>query len=146
MLWYLLLFHGLAKLRMHSETTRQATERVSRDMCRTVREFVKKTRNIKTRELPSIVDRNNRRQAAKKKKTGTESTDKGTKKKVKNTLKKKTKDGETVVVLNLVKFKFHHHCNTSEDILQFGPTDVYSTQSVRILLPFQCICNESDST
>lgn len=133
----MLLFHGLSKLRMHSETTRKALDRVSRDMCKTIRVFAKKTRELKTKELPSIVEKGNRRRAAKKRKDELEGKGEGSKTSPKaSAAAKKRKGADDVVVLNLVKFKFHHHCNTAEDIRVFGPTDVTSTQCVSTVLAY----------
>lgn len=52
MIWYLLLWHAIAKLRMHTEVTITILERLTIDLGKVVRIFARKSSKIKTYELP----------------------------------------------------------------------------------------------
>lgn len=64
LLWWLLLWHALAKLRLHTENTLNTLEAVTTHLGKTTRAFAKATADLDTRELPSEVGARVRRDAA----------------------------------------------------------------------------------
>jgi hypothetical protein len=61
--WFLLLWHALAKLRLHIEPTVSILEKVGADLGKSTRIFAKECEDIETYELPSEVGARLRRDA-----------------------------------------------------------------------------------
>ena len=125
MLWYLLLWHALAKLRQHTETSVNILERVTTFLGNSVRTFARKCRKIDTREMPKESAARVRRRT--KKNTSAQkpaSTKKAGASKDIETAKRK--------FLNLVTFKWHNLGHYVAWIRRKGTTDNYSTQVVCI--------------
>jgi hypothetical protein len=61
--WFLLLWHALAKLRLHIEPTISILEKVGSDLGKSARLFAKECESIETYELPSEVGARLRRDA-----------------------------------------------------------------------------------
>ena len=122
MLWMMKTWHGIAKLALLSDTLVDVLNDVGRDMAAKIRAFARKTNKMKLPLLPRQLEKLKRRQAKQGKKKGDKSS---------------TGDGDVApkvptsgAVLNLATYKFHAHPHTPGDILSFGPTDNYSTQTV----------------
>ncbi len=132
MLWYLLLWHSLAKLRQHTETSVNILERVTTFLGNSVRAFAHMSRKIDTREMPKETAARSRRRAAKKPSTNTAGASKDTAKKTGTN----AADAEAVTAkrksLNMVTFKWHNLGHYVAWIRRKGTTDNYSTQVVTI--------------
>lgn len=128
MLFIFLLWHGLAKLKMHTETSVNIFERVTVQLGCAVRTFERKCRKIDTRELPKEAACRGRRKAAaaaKKGDTGAATSTKGGPEKVSRKQK----------MLNLITFKLHNLGHYPAWIRWMGTTDNYSTQVVSLISP-----------
>ncbi|KAJ3557650.1 hypothetical protein NM688_g1363 [Phlebia brevispora] len=115
MLWYLLLWHAMGKLRMHTEPTIKILERVTTDLGKAVRAFARKSKSISTYELHRESEARKRRELANQK-SG------------QNTSGKATNNERRIKHLNLKTFKWHDLPHTAEFIRRFGMTENYSTQ------------------
>ena len=105
-------WHGLAKLRMHTEATLARLEQVTTDLGHLMRDFRDKTcAEFNTTELSHEVEARNRRNA---RKNGMKTPNQS--RKVKN--------------LNLLTYKFHALGDYVHTIRMFGTTDSFSTQLV----------------
>lgn len=107
-------WHGLAKLRMHSDTTLDIMDDVTTDMGRALRHFKKKTcPKYKTKELPREASARQRRQQ----KTGG--------------MQAKAATGQPVhKTFNNNTYKYHSLGDYVRMIRRFGTTDSYSTTPV----------------
>jgi hypothetical protein len=106
-------WHGLAKLRMHTEATITRLEQVSANLGHLMRDFRDKTcANFITTELEREVEARNRRNAR----------NKGT---------KAPNQSRKVKSLNLCTYKFHALGDYVRTIRMFGTTDSFSSQLVR---------------
>ena len=104
-------WHGLAKLRMHTEATLARLEQVTAELGHRMRDFRDKTcAKFITRELEREVEARNRRDARKK---GTKSPKESRK-----------------VDFNLCTYKFHALGDYVHTIRMFGTTDSFSSQLV----------------
>lgn len=124
MLWTFLMWHALAKLHAHTETTVTILEHVTVDLGNSVRSFARKCRKVDTRELPSEEAARGRRKSkllSKKQLKAQEVAD-GTKTGRKQTSKRK--------ILNHETFKLHNLPHYPGWIRRMGTTDNYSTQLV----------------
>jgi hypothetical protein len=109
-------WHGLAKLRMHTDTTLDILAEVTTSLGSSLRVFKGSTCSaFLTRELERERAARQRRQEKS-----------GTKKTGNSTCKPKQ--------LNLKTYKFHSLGDYVETIQRFGTTDSYSTQSVGVRL------------
>jgi hypothetical protein len=117
LLWELSLWHALAKLRLHTETTVTILEATTTNLGTAVRRFEKSCRDIDTRELPKEVVARTRRDA----KANT-SGRKG----------KQAASGSKKKTLNLKTFKWHAIGHLPHFIRRHGTSDSYSTQVVRL--------------
>jgi hypothetical protein len=141
-------WHGLAKLRMHTDVTLELLSQVTISLGTKIRAFQEKTcAAFSTRELERERSARVRRQdkikkaaagtdpnAQKGKKAETETNaQKGTKAKTKtDTQTRKSSSGRQPKQFNLNTYKYHalgDYCNT---IRRFGTTDSYSTQPVSL--------------
>jgi hypothetical protein len=111
-------WHGLAKLRMHSDTTLAVMDQVTASLGKAFRHFsagVCPTYN--TKELPREAEaRRRRRQRQNADSTKAKPSDRGPLKKA----------------FNLQTYKYHSLDDYSRTIRRFGTTDSYSTTIVRI--------------
>lgn len=128
MLFGLAEWHGLAKLRMHTDSTvgrlRAATEYIGSKL----RYFVKHiTPTYKTKELPQEVAtrrrRHNRQTAATQPQPHAVATP---------MVLTSNKPGVKAKLLNLITYKLHALGDYVAQILFFGTTDSYSTQPVSL--------------
>ncbi|PSR74642.1 hypothetical protein PHLCEN_2v9671, partial [Hermanssonia centrifuga] len=110
LLWDLAVWHALAKLRLHTDSTLRVLEKATTYLGSSVRRFARACDDIDTRELPHEEAARGRRQTAKGK--GTTTTGK----------KRKT--------LNLQTSKWHDLGHVPARIRSSGTTDNYSTQVV----------------
>ncbi|THG92753.1 hypothetical protein EW026_g8258 [Hermanssonia centrifuga] len=108
MLWDLAVWHALAKLRLHTETTLRIFEKATTNMGTTVRRFAFACKDIDTRELPSEEAARGRREAAQG--------------------KGRNAPGNKQRLLNLSTFKWHDLGHYVDIIRKLGTTDNYSTQ------------------
>jgi hypothetical protein len=107
-------WHALAKLRMHTESTLDLLEAVTKDFGRLMRQFRDKTsETFETVELP--------------RETGT----------------RKGGGGSSKKTLNLNTYKFHALGDYVATIRQFGTTDSYSTQVVSSTICYIVCCIEA---
>jgi hypothetical protein len=105
-------WHGLAKLRMHTEATLARLEQVTTELGHLMRDFrVKTCAKFDTTELPREVEARNRRNARMK---GTKAPNQSRK----------------VKTLNLDTYKFHALGDYVHTIRMFGTTDSFSSQLV----------------
>jgi hypothetical protein len=105
-------WHGLAKLRMHTEATLTQLEQVTTNLGHLMRDFRDKTcAKFKTTELEREVEARNRRNARKK---GTKAQNQSRK----------------VKSLDLHTYKFHALGDYVRTIRMFGTTDSFSSQLV----------------
>jgi hypothetical protein len=105
-------WHGLAKLRMHTEATLVRLEQVTTDLGRLMRDFRDKTcSKFHTTELAREVEAQNRRNARK-------------------TSVKAPNQSRKLKTLNLLTYKFHALGDYVRTIRMFGTTDSFSTQPV----------------
>ena len=105
-------WHGLAKLRMHTEATLSRLELVTTDLGHLMQNFRDKTcSKFNTTELAREVEARNRRNARKK-----------------NT--KAPNQSRKVKTFNLLTYKFHALGDYVRTIRMFGATDSFSTQLV----------------
>ena len=114
----MLNYHSLAKLREHTDTTRRIFKHAITLLGRSMRKFVRISANVDTYELPSEEAARGRRDVA------LATKGKGS---------KRTREGEVIKKrkqLNLKRPKWHLIGHYPEDILDIGPTDCYSTQTV----------------
>jgi hypothetical protein len=111
LLFRLAEWHGLAKLRMHTEATLTRLEQVTTDLGHLMRDFRDKTcAKFNTTELPREVEARNRN--ARKKNSNAPN------------------QGCKVKTLNLLTYKFHALGDYVRTIRMFGTTDSFSTQQV----------------
>ncbi|PSR76359.1 hypothetical protein PHLCEN_2v8499 [Hermanssonia centrifuga] len=108
MLWDLAVWHALAKLRLHTETTLRIFEKATTNVGTTVRRFAFTCKDIDTRELPSEEAARGRREAAQG--------------------KGRSAPGNKQRLLNLSTFKWHDLGHYVAIIRQLGTTENYSTQ------------------
>ncbi len=110
LLWDLAVWHALAKLRLHTDTTLRILEQATTNLGKATRQFAVACANIDTRELPKEEAARGRREAVK---------------------------GKTVAIgkkqkrLNLATFKYHDLGHVVPTIRRCGTTESYSTQVVR---------------
>jgi hypothetical protein len=108
-------WHGLAKLRMHTEATLARLEQVTTDLGHLMRNFRDKTcPKFNTTELAREVEARNRRNARKK-----------------STKAPSQPESSKVKSFNLLTYKFHALGDYVHTIRMFGTTDSFSTQLVR---------------
>jgi hypothetical protein len=124
LIFELATWHGLAKLRLHTESTLSALETSTTRLGIALRSFLSKTcAHYETRELPSETAARGRREAALTKKKA-ESQKKGATRKRSTVARKRQ--------FNLACYKPHALGDYPKTIRMFGTTDNYSTQSVSI--------------
>jgi hypothetical protein len=127
LLWELALWHGLAKLCLHTESTLNVLEATTSNLGAATRQFEKSCRDIDTRELPWEIAARIRRDA-KTASTGA-ANHKG----------KQKATGPKQKVLNLKTFKWHAIGHLPHFIRRHGTSESYSTQVVSFL-EFQSPC------
>lgn len=119
-------WHGLAKLRMHTDLTLGIMDRLTTELGKALRDFEQHICSAYiTRELPRETAARQRRQKAKKgaSNTGTEPSD-DVPDLEKDGLKRLNK------TLNLQTYKFHSLGDYVDTIRCYGTTDSYSSQTV----------------
>lgn len=119
------LWYSLGKLRLHTETTLDLMDGVTTLMGKAVRKFKRAVDVIETRELQREADSRKRREISRAAKEG---------RAPKEILPRKAKK------FNLERFKWHSAGHVVGDIREFGPTEIYSTQWVRV----QCVVMGTD--
>lgn len=124
MLFLLCHWHGLAKLRLHTDETLHILEMVTKDLGDCLRNFASVTcPSFVARELDREVEARLRRQAQQNQAKSTQSQ--GTKQHA-HTRKPKT--------INLQTYKLHALADYATQIRMYGTTDSYSTQSVHAII------------
>ena len=117
LLFELSMWHALAKLRLHTESTLRSLETTTKRLGGVVRQFKKVTCTAYiAKSLPADEAPRGRRTAALHSKQGTQST---------TAKSQKEKD------FNLSTYKFHALGDYANAIRMFGPTDGYTTEIVR---------------
>jgi hypothetical protein len=115
-------WHGLAKLRMHTDITLDILDQVTSELGEAFRRFKDNICSAYlTRELKREAASRRRRQAKKAARKG-------------NAANPTSEDSCSSKVLNLQTFKYHSLGDYVETIRQYGTTDSYSTEPVRTLL------------
>lgn len=115
LVWNMAVWHALAKLRLHRETTIQILEAATSSMGAALRAFKRACASVDTRELPGEVAARGRRTAAKAAVNGTVAA---------------PVLGKNHKAFNDKTFKMHGLGYVPQDVREVGPTDVYSTQAV----------------
>jgi hypothetical protein len=136
-------WHGLAKLRMHSDLTLNILDETTTDLGKQFRLFKESVcASYQTQELDREVDARSRRQAKEEAKRAKNSEGKGKEKagasseqshgvhRPRQPRKKKS--------FNIQTYKFHVLGDYVASIRHFGTTDSYSTEPVSFKLPFIC--------
>ncbi|THG95202.1 hypothetical protein EW026_g6403 [Hermanssonia centrifuga] len=106
LLWDLAVWHALAKLRLHTDTSLSILDQATTNVGTSVRRFARACANIDTRELPREEAARGRREVA----------------------KGKVVAGKKQKKLNLQTFKWHDMGHVVSMIRKCGTTDGYSTQ------------------
>ena len=118
LLFELAMWHALAKLRLHTETTLRSLETSTKRLGNVIHQFKKVTcAAYIAKALPAEEAPRGRRTAALHTKQGTQSTTAKSQKGVKN--------------FNLITYKFHTLGDYPNAIRMFGTTDGYTTEIVR---------------
>jgi hypothetical protein len=126
LLFVLCHWHGLAKLRLHTDETLDILEMVTKDLGERVRDFAFNTSSsFPTKELRREAEARLRRQAQRSNQGASHQT----------TLHAQTRQHRK---LNLQTYKLHALADYPSQIRMYGTTDSYSTQSVRIT-PFKLV-------
>ena len=125
LLWFMLMWHALAKLRLHTQTTVNLLEGTTTSLGRAVRKFARSVEDIETYELPKEHAARKRREAAQSQATGSAATS--------------TFLGRKIKKFSLLTFKWHDLGHLVRDIVNFGTSDVYSTQAVSIPCLISCL-------
>ncbi|KAF7800284.1 hypothetical protein EIP86_011532, partial [Pleurotus ostreatoroseus] len=125
LIFIVLLWHGLAKLRMHTETTVDLLDGLTTHLGDNVRKFKRAVDPIDTRELGKEAAARIRREKARlaKEKGGTKAAAAET-----STSESVTYSKRNIRKFNDKTFKIHNPLHTVEDIKEFGPTEIFSTQ------------------
>lgn len=135
-IWYMAMWHALAKLRLHTDSTLQVLELVTVLMGRSVRLFSRESAKLDVRDLSGEEAARGRRSAASRAKT----TEKGKQSAKPGTSKPSAGDSNTRQdkrrILNLKMFKFHNTGHLVSAIRRFGTSDNYTTQIVRNSAPY----------
>ncbi|KAF7293463.1 hypothetical protein MIND_01124000 [Mycena indigotica] len=138
----LAIWHGYAKLRMHTTSTIQLFRLATKDLCTTIRRFARETVNVKTYELPRETRRRMNRpskasppnlsvpapdnlpipSASSQSATQAVATPPTSK-------KKKTPAQKLEKPFNLITYKLHSIPDYPDAIVRFGTTDSTSTQN-----------------
>lgn len=150
LLWACAVWHALAKLRLHTESTLSALEVSTTILGDSARRFSKECDKDKydIRELPAEeYARHRRKTRQQEKKHAKDSQPSKTAQQKPGDSKGKGKEkasGPKQKRLNLQTFKWHNLGHYAAAIRRFGPTDGYSTQMVNLLkslyLVLICIC------
>ncbi|KAG8761981.1 hypothetical protein FRC12_009250 [Ceratobasidium sp. 428] len=118
-------WHGLAKLRLHTEATLKLLKAVTTRFGDAMREFADLTKDLDIRETPKEYERRKRaavtRSRSKKTKISTSTS-------AKAKAKEKEGGGRRKCTLNLSTYKFHAMGDYVRCIERFGTCDSYSTQ------------------
>ena len=115
-------WHGLAKLRLHTDTTLNIFEAVTVDLGNSIRMFASDTcASFAMKELPREAEARRRRG---QQDTGRSSRPQDTTSNVGH--------GQRPKGLNLQTYKLHALADYPSQIKMYGTTDSYSTQSVRL--------------
>ncbi len=117
MFFTMTLWHSMGKLRLHTETTLTLMEGVTTLMGDAVRKYKRAVDKIETRELQREADARKRREIARAAKEGRAPGE---------VLPRKAKK------FNIERIKWHSAGHVVDDIREFGPTEIYSTQWVRV--------------
>ena len=132
LLFELATWHGLAKLRLHTESTLRSLESSTTRLGIALRKFQLTTcAEFKTRNLPSEEAARGRRKAAKAKLKPT--TQQSKSKAMVPKSKGKEKVSSTLRAFGLSNYKTHALADYPRMIREFGTTDGYSTQNVSFL-------------
>ncbi|KAG9121758.1 hypothetical protein FRC07_002153 [Ceratobasidium sp. 392] len=112
-------WHGLAKLRLHTEATLKLLKAVTTQFGDAMRKFADSTKDLDIRETPKEYERRKRqaetgRACSRMKKPALDNTKDG--------------DGRRRCMLNLATYKFHSMGDYVRCIERFGTCDSYSTQ------------------
>jgi hypothetical protein len=125
LLFELATWHGLAKLRMHTDTTLNFLDSSTTRLGQFLRSFMKATaKEYVTKDLPSEEAVRGRRKANKAAKGTGGSTDQGHRRSGQQT------SGPKVRYFNFQTYKLHALGDYVEAIRKFGTSDNYSTQPV----------------
>lgn len=112
-------WHGLAKLRLHTDDTLKLLDLVSTAVGKELRDFEEKVcTSYKTTELPREANARRRRQTGKT--SGT-------------TIPQASGSGPRTKSFNMSTYKAHALGDYAETIRTFGTTDSYSTEPVRLV-------------
>lgn len=127
LLFVLCHWHGLAKLRLHTDETLHIFEHVTASLGDHLRKFVVDTcPGFAAKELPRETEARRRRQAQQTQ---------GKSKQPQGATRAHTRQPKT---LNLQTYKLHALADYPSQIRLYGTTDSYSTQSVRAFLSLSC--------
>jgi hypothetical protein len=111
-------WHGLAKLRLHTDATLDIMDRMTALLGQAFREFKMKTCSaFTTQELQKEINARNRKQAKKSESAQRKSSDK---------INSKPKE------FNMNTYKFHALGDVANTIREYGTTESYSTEPVSV--------------
>lgn len=120
-LYLLAQWHGLAKLRLHTEATLKALKQLTAQFGNEIRAFAQLTQNLNVRETPKEYQRRRKQYEAARSRS---------KSKRPASSQKVANDGRRRCTLNLETYKFHSMGDYVRCIERYGSSDSYSTQIV----------------
>lgn len=124
LLFVLCHWHGLAKLRLHTDETLHVLETVTKDLGNRICNFASDTcSSFAAKELPREVEARRRRQTQQNRNN-------------KSNLPPSRVLARQAKTLNLQTYKLHALADYPSQIRMFGTTDSYSTQSVRTIFSY----------
>lgn len=140
-------WHGLAKLRMHSDLTLELLDNLTAEIGESLREFSNVVcTSYKTRELPREQEAR-RRKAAKQSKninTAAQSNDSNNTESTQAPRIKRDEAGPQIKKYNINTYKHHSLGDYANEIRERGTTDSYSTEPVSYCVLFKNFtCNFS---
>ncbi|QRV82607.1 hypothetical protein RhiJN_27833 [Ceratobasidium sp. AG-Ba] len=112
-------WHGLAKLRLHTESTLKLLKKVTAQFGQEIRMFADLTGTLDVRETPKEHERRNRQRGAIQMRSKSNRS---------TSSKADITEGRRKCVLNLATYKFHSMGDYVRCIEHFGTCDSYSTQ------------------
>jgi hypothetical protein len=128
-------WHGLAKLRMHTDSTLDILDSITSSLGKHLREFRNETCSaFNTRELRREADARVRRQASQKNPSTRAGSSSATNHRVTSSnISGQASNTRREKVLNLNTYKVHALGDYSSTIRRYGTTDSYTTESVNNL-------------
>ena len=125
-------WHSYAKLRMHTTHTVNSFRTQTKELGSQLRHYVNQLcSKYETKQLPGEAAASYRRKATKVKKAGSAPQQPNP-----SNMRSKSRKSSNFKPFNLETYKIHALGDYPDHIEQFGPTDCFTTQHVRFILPW----------